>query len=741
MTANCKARRGKMKPPPSPFQMLLQIELLVICTAFLLLFLVIFGSCRRSCNSGKFRLVIFAAYTLSTYILTYALGLMYSIPFHNPLFPIWAMFLMIALGSADSLSAYSLEDTEKWKSYNWQLGIKSIWLGLLIGLHNDDISNKIILFDCLFFIWALKCDERSRALKAASRQSLERNTKVVADYMSREHENGGVSRGEVDPVSMRGYRYVVRGEEERWAKNLVLMRFIKWCLGKKEPAPAAGLPPAPHYRMPLEKEDELITVEKVWKCEGRLLSQGGDPHDKLKDMCLSFALFKLLRLRYAGYSLPQKAHDNAWKLIRDGLLSQEDGYKRAFRVVEVELTFLFDFLYTKYSIIFQPGRLLLKLAEFVYVTLGIWYTTSILKNYRKHCDINKPATLPNGLVIDILMTRVMIMLFIMVELMQFFFIWFSEWAKVIWICKYVQKKSWQGNVWIERMIRAICRVQLLKPWEQKLRQYSFLKSYSYKPCRLLNNKLMAVYIDQTRDGQRQSSPIKLPEEVKQAVFDALKLNYGTKLENGQASLRVKKVFRKLSWACQLETQTQVIMVWHIATSFCEHQRLVRSNSPGTRRNFLVATSLSKYLAYLVAFAPRLLPDHPCVAESVFDQAIVEARKFFGRCKITEDRVREMERKGRGSSAHEETVINRGARLGIQLVNDIEREDMIWRILADFWVELVLYVAPSDDVKAHAEHLTRGGEFVTHLWALLSHAGIERDHPTKPRNALERSKSL
>ena len=37
--------------------------------------------------------------------------------------------------------------------------------------------------------------------------------------------------------------------------------------------------------------------------------------------------------------------------------------------------------------------------------------------------------------------------------------------------------------------------------------------------------------------------------------------------------------------------------------------------------------------------------------------------------------------------------------------------------------MMLFVAPSDDTTVHAEHLTKGGEFVTHLWALLSHAGI------------------
>ncbi|KAF7849235.1 hypothetical protein BT93_L1052 [Corymbia citriodora subsp. variegata] len=732
---NLMEMNQRMAPAPAPattadltyvnLLKLLQIELLVILTAFLLLFLVIFGSWRRRCNNGKFRLIIFTAYTLSTYVLTYTLGLMHHAPLRTELFPVWAMFLMMTFGSADSISAYSLEDNEQWKRYNWHLSIKMIWLVLLIGLYIRDSSNTGIAIKCLFFVLFLKSDERARALMAASRQSLQRNSKVIADHMSREHESG-----EVDPVRMTGYTYVVRGEEKRWVDGFVRpMRFIKSCLGKKEK-------PAPDYRMTLEKEkDRLITIEKVWKCEGRLL-QGGDPHNKLKDICLSFALFKLLRLRYAGYSLPQEAHKKTWNLILHGLLAQEDSYKRAFRVIEVELTFLFDFFYTKYGIIFHPGRLMLKMMEFITVIMGIWATISLLKHRRE--NVHGLAYFVLG--VENRVTSVMIILFIIVELLQFFFMGFSEWAKVIWICKYVEKKSWQKNECIERMIRAICGVRLLKPWERKLRQYSFIKSYSYKPSRLLNNEFTAAYINQTRNGQRQSKPIKLPEEVKHAVFHALKWKYSTKLENGEASLRLNKVSDKLLWACQLETQTQVIMVWHIASSFCEHQKPIRSGSPGWK-NFLVATSLSQYLSYLVAFAPRLLPDHPYVAEYVFNQAIIEARDFFGRCKKLKNRVMKIKSQGNGNSANEKTIIKQGARLGNQLVNDIKDIETTWKILADFWVELVLYVAPSDNAKAHAEHLARGGEFVTHLWALLFHVGIERDPPAKPRNALKRSNSF
>jgi len=38
------------------------------------------------------------------------------------------------------------------------------------------------------------------------------NTKLVADFI---HQENGVGGGEFDPVTMRGYNYLVAGEEKR----------------------------------------------------------------------------------------------------------------------------------------------------------------------------------------------------------------------------------------------------------------------------------------------------------------------------------------------------------------------------------------------------------------------------------------------------------------------------------------------------------------------------------------------
>lgn len=72
---------------------------------------------------------------------------------------------------------------------------------------------------------------------------------------------------------------------------------------------------------------------------------------------------------------------------------------------------------------------------------------------------------------------------------------------------------------------------------------------------------------------------------------------------------------------------------------------------------------------------------------------------------------------------ENEIIKRGAVLGKQLIDETENWEQLWKVLSEFWAEMMLFVAPSDDVTAHPENLATGGEFVTHLWALLTNAGI------------------
>jgi hypothetical protein len=70
------------------------------------------------------------------------------------------------------------------------------------------------------------------------------------------------------------------------------------------------------------------------------------------------------------------------------------------------------------------------------------------------------------------------------------------------------------------------------------------------------------------------------------------------------------------------------------------------------------------------------------------------------------------------------------------VNEYARDEAsAWRILLDFWSDMLLYLAPSEKVKGHVDAMARGGEFIMLVWALLLHAGVTTRPGSTPGGAI------
>lgn len=87
----------------------------------------------------------------------------------------------------------------------------------------------------------------------------------------------------------------------------------------------------------------------------------------------------------------------------------------------------------------------------------------------------------------------------------------------------------------------------------------------------------------------------------------------------------------LSWSLQRETKIHTILIWHVATWFCDMSVedakffCAEKMFPG---EYTFATALSSYCAYLVSSRPELLHEHPALTASIFDEAVKEAKLHF-----------------------------------------------------------------------------------------------------------------
>jgi hypothetical protein len=128
-------------------------------------------------------------------------------------------------------------------------------------------------------------------------------------------------------------------------------------------------------------------------------------------------------------------------------------------------------------------------------------------------------------------------------------------------------------------------------------------------------------------------------------------------------------------------------------------------------------------------SPELLPDNSAWSKSLYEAVKKDTERALadhtvaGSSSTPEDECqRVVELLSRNSM---QEVVKNGVKLGKELLamEAIHGEEMAWKLLAEFWSEMILYVAPSDNLKGHSEAIARGGELITLLWALLFHAGI------------------
>ncbi|CAD6255462.1 unnamed protein product [Miscanthus lutarioriparius] len=653
------------------------VEAFVLLAVLALFLLHILGSLRRQSGHGLLHAIVMGVNTLSYPLVSYTIGRMESSDWYYDDFAVWAVFLLLLLGSTDNLTACRLSDIDNWKSIFVKHLFKGFLLLYVVVTYGRKMKYLLPPLSAIVLVGVLKWYVRITSIRMVSKSCLWKNVKVIADYM--EHADNLLVA--CNPVTMDGYRYMVAGEKY-WMKR-----------------PAGH---APLYRADSSK---VITVEKVWQCTGNLLLR--ERGNKLKDVCLSMALSKMLNRRFAGFNLSEAELEKTHDFVFRGLLVAGDNpYQRAFMVIEEELVFIHDIYYTRYSYLYQKGRYLCLCFPVVMIGLCLWVVLIDL-HVDHECDRN-PNDEWNANCYQLGYRTIFIMVALaFLEAYQLYLNIASGWFKVALIRSYVSTPFLQRNgCSLDMIIGLVLR----------------LKAFPHGRTNLKKAK------------KGRNNSVKLSENLKKAIVDSL-LGSNGRLTNGITSLRNNGVDAHLSWACYATATadgsvTRTILVWHIATTLCEYQLDPNLNKED---NVITACTLSQYCMHLLTFAPHLLPDHISISESLLDQSINEARQRITEAgaKTIEDRCDVLMK----ISTHDDNLVAegllvaRGAWLARYLIEHIQEPTLRWKVLSDFWAEMMLYVSPSDNARAHLEALAMGGEFITHLWALLTHAATSMPHRT------------
>ncbi|CAO2150361.1 unnamed protein product [Urochloa humidicola] len=599
-----------------PRRTITRVEALVATAAGLLLLQLILGSCRRRWHNSIIKYVLQASTAVMNPLIIYTLGTMQSSPIKNSSYPIWAGFLIMASAGTTAVRQYGFCDNfgNKFFQVVGEYLRDFFYMMMLILLMDPNTYTMKTTWDPK---WHLKNSRASSNCVAAL---------VSAFFVTKFWESLFLV---VSGYKKKGCLFI----EKKSRRYTVASHILKCC-----------------------KFFGVISIEQIREYYGNLADG-----NTLKDLCISFDLFLwLLKQQYFGHvvnpetSRPIQGHDFVFKKLLPPDYSEVD-FKRAFRIIEVELGFCYDFFFTKKSLVLETPDPIIEVR-------------------------NSQA--------DYIITLLVLIIALLVEVVQAAFFLASNWAQVSLAYMHVKKCGGESNAYIFGEVIGLLRwVMVSQQLRNKIDQHSVIFRRKQQP-----------------------GPVEVSDAVKKAIARSLRSTYANNLTTNEKSrLLQNQMLGEYSWALNNHfSQLEVMFIWHIATEYCNAISDDPNNGNGngttpSSNHRDVAVHLSRYCAYLIGYVPELLPYHEAdIAELA--QEVIEEQE--------------------GAQEGEVGLFRQGVKLGKQLKRGLPDGDRRWEVLQDFWAKTTIRAAASHyTTEQHMQHLGNGGGFLTHIWALLAHAGI------------------
>ncbi|XP_031384941.1 uncharacterized protein LOC116198826 isoform X2 [Punica granatum] len=486
------------------------LRLVVLFSGLLQVILVITGSRRKSINKSPLKALVWSIYLTADSVATLALGILSNrlanikeatgkIDPNDQLIAFWSPFLLLHLGGPDTITAYSLEDNELWLRHFARLVVQT---GLacyifFLALTGSPLS---VLASVMIVVGFIKYGERTLSLYLASKDQLQ-------DSMQTPPESGPIYPRIVEQHSL--------SREEG-------------------------------YNVSVDRVIEVQAPED--------LSTDGDVHDeKASDLLKASSLFQIFNLLFVDLILSLSDLGSSKSMFKD--MASEN----AFRIIEIELSFMFDILYTKGIILYKRWGILGRIITLC-LTCGVlvFFFVAEWKNYTR---------------VDICVTFSLLGIAILLEIYSILLMVSSDWARV-WALR--NRNRYEAKV-IDSL--QFCRQPR---WSNTVAQFSLLRlSLSQKPWILQNSPKLAKFYGKLQiyfnisykpfqnnmkewicSHLKEKAELLNPSNIRGADVRTVSSVY----EAG--GILRKKNHHEMTWSTDNIEFDQSILIWHIATELC-----------------------------------------------------------------------------------------------------------------------------------------------------------------------------
>ncbi|KAK9268064.1 hypothetical protein L1049_010503 [Liquidambar formosana] len=673
-------------------------------------FLILFAPLRKRSSKNAIIMSIWSGYLLADWAANFAVGLISNSQGNasgskdtDDLLAFWAPFLLLHLGGPDTITAFALEDNELWLRH--LLGLVFQVAAAAYVFFQSFPKNRLWVISTLlvFLAGIIKYAERTRALYLASLNSFRESMLK-----------------EPDP----GPNYAKLMEEYN---------------SKKE----ARLPT--HIEMIPEPDKESKGAANIYEIKTVKLTD----FEVVRHAYDFFEIFKGLVVDLI-FSFRERNDSREFFLKRDA----ED----AFRVIEVELNFIYEVLFTKVAVVHC------KLGYFFrFVSFSSVVAASALFYVQEKRGFHK---------FEVGITYTLLLGAIALDLIAFFMLIFSDWTVA------ALKKSRENSL-VAIILNNFLNISktrlpedpmnsyttylesakrfLFRRWSESVSNYNlihyclkerperidsvsdccgFLKysKYQFKKMYVKATDYLGVkgFIDEIKYVSSEPFTEKLRNFIflelrrKAEIADDSETAKEICSARGDWVLRENGCSNLLNWIGEV-TYDESILLWHIATELCYNDEGIAVSND----NQVFCKLLSDYMLYLLVMQPTTMSAVAGIGQIRFRDTCAEATKFFSRGELDpEKEQREACENILGVNTDVKPVAVKGDRSKSVLFDACilakelrELKQKKWEIMSKVWVELLSYAASHCRANAHAQQLSKGGELITFIWLLMAHFGL------------------
>nr|XP_017236848.1 PREDICTED: uncharacterized protein LOC108210096 [Daucus carota subsp. sativus]XP_017236849.1 PREDICTED: uncharacterized protein LOC108210096 [Daucus carota subsp. sativus]XP_017236850.1 PREDICTED: uncharacterized protein LOC108210096 [Daucus carota subsp. sativus]XP_017236851.1 PREDICTED: uncharacterized protein LOC108210096 [Daucus carota subsp. sativus]XP_017236852.1 PREDICTED: uncharacterized protein LOC108210096 [Daucus carota subsp. sativus] len=689
----------------------------MLLSLFLQILLILAAPLRKIVSGKWLDILLWPAYLLADGTAIFAIGLISSkqiflnSPEKNILHTFWAPFLLAHLGGPDPITAFALEDNELWLRHLFSLITQCIAVAYVF--YQFLTPDKLLVPSLLMFLCGfIKYSERTYALYCASantfRDSILKEPDLDLEEFTRKRD--------YDLKKLRAVRTETLQKPDRVVEAVDRM-----------------------------EATDLNTLEL----------------DVVQYAFLFFTVYKGLAVDLI-FSITQRHHTREFFSSCD----------HAFRIVEVELNFLYDVLFTKLPVVYHRFGFSCHAVSFLAIV-----TSLVLFHYadKKHLRLE-------GFEVGI--TYTLLIGGIVLEVIAFFMLVFSDWTVVkikpspdhenprynpneqSWECMFsnfilsVNVRRRKIICWLLNIggVRGRGKDCVSKPttgsrWEESISGYNFIYYCLHRRSGGKETFFDQFGITAFLDKIVYVKQHPLPFYMKEFIFQELK----RKLDRAYELDAAKKICSATGeWVLRNEGYSdsdlilyvenveydESLLLWHIATEIW-FTKDKGENIDGEQEYTRIAKLISDYMIYFLVMKPGMMSAVSRIGLIRFRDTCAVAKSFLDKSSSIMEGLPEVEshrivceellnfETGRLAYITEEDrgmyILLKAARLA-KLLEKIESSER-WNLMSKIWVELLSSGAIHIKPNAHAQQLSKGGELVTIVWLLMTQLGLgDKFHP-------------